>query len=131
MHLYKSPSDAELVKPKEGGGGPAWKYQYSPRLLVDNISCRQAVYRRSFTFPSKDLVPEQTNKCFHPVREIRVVTGGRRRRRRKVPVSRKRRWRCVVVVRRVKEFSCNALRAIFHKLLACAVSVDVVDHKGK
>ncbi|KAG5553814.1 hypothetical protein RHGRI_011627 [Rhododendron griersonianum] len=134
MNLYKLPeSTMELVSPMGGEGG-AGKNQ-SPRVLAKSISCRQVYLRSYSTFGRKELVPEQNDKCFHRVGEISAVSGGRRRRRRrrrtKLVAGGKRRWRCVMVVRRVKEFSCTVLRAFLHKLLSCAVSVDVVDYKAK
>ncbi|KAI3447645.1 hypothetical protein Pfo_004310 [Paulownia fortunei] len=123
VNLYKWPeSDAEFVRSAAEPGGARLQSR-----VVDSISCRQ-MYLRSYTFSRKETMPERTKKCFVKVRE-RVVTGRkekgevRRRRRRRRKGQRRR-----VVVRRVKEFSCAALCAIFRRLLFCTATVDVVDH---
>ncbi|CAL5334867.1 hypothetical protein CsSME_00017174 [Camellia sinensis var. sinensis] len=123
VNLYKWPeSDAEFVRTAVRGGGGRPEQQ--PRV-VDSISCRQ-LYLRSYTFSRKETVPERTKKCLDRVRERVVGRGGRRRRRTAAegrPVVRRK--KCAVV-RRVKELSCAALCAIFHRLLSCSASVDVV-----
>ncbi|XP_010259986.1 PREDICTED: uncharacterized protein LOC104599235 [Nelumbo nucifera] len=114
MNLYKWPeSDAEFVKSVSSnvcrGGQPR---------VVDSISCRQ-MYLRSYTFSRKETMPEKTKKCFGRVKE-RVVY----RRKRKVDSGGGGR-KCLVM-RRVKEVSYAALLSIFHRLLSCTSTVDVV-----
>ncbi|XAR69004.1 hypothetical protein NMG60_11000436 [Bertholletia excelsa] len=102
VNLYKWPeSDAEFVRSAVGG-------LPHPRV-VDSISCRQT-YLRSYTFSRKETVPERTRKCLERVKE-RVARRGRHRR--------PRRGRRVVA----------ALCAVFHRLLSCTASVDVVDQR--
>ncbi|KAL2514431.1 hypothetical protein Fot_28402 [Forsythia ovata] len=121
VNLYKWPeSDAEFVKSvgaDDVHGGSRLRSR-----VVDSISCRQ-MYLRSYTFSRKETVPERTKKCFGRVRQ-RVAAG--RGKKRKSRQLRRRRRR--LVMRRVKEFSCATLCAIFRRLLACTATVDVVDH---
>lgn len=122
VNLYKWPeSDAEFVRTVSIGGG-----DQRPRV-VDSISCRQ-LYLRSYSFSRKETVPERTKKCLARARE-KVSLARARRDRGKGRVPRKRRvgWR----VRRAKEVSCDALCAIFHRLLTCTASVDVVEHSDQ
>ncbi|KAL7169989.1 hypothetical protein ACSBR2_034942 [Camellia fascicularis] len=128
MNLDKwQESDAESVKTAAGGG----EGRHHRPTVVESISCRQ-LYMKSYTFSRKETVPERTKKCLDRVGERVVARGGERRRRRKRKAVRgqgRKRSVVVVVVRRVKELSCAALCAIFHKLLYCTASVDVVDHR--
>ncbi|KAL2514430.1 hypothetical protein Fot_28401 [Forsythia ovata] len=120
VNLYKWPeSDAEFVK-SVGADGVHGGSRLRSRV-VDSISCRQ-MYLRSYTFSRKETVPERTKKCFGRVRQ-RVAAGRGKKRK-------SRRWRRHrrLVMRRVKEFSCVALCAIFRRLLSCTATVDVVDH---
>nr|DAD25977.1 TPA_asm: hypothetical protein HUJ06_027445 [Nelumbo nucifera] len=117
VNLYKWPeSDAEFVKSVSSNARKCGH----PRV-VDSISCRQ-MYLRSYTFSRKETMPEKTKKCLGRVKE-RVVC-----RRRKVNGngggSGGRKY---FVMRRVKEVSCAALFSIFHRLLSCTTTVDVVD----
>ncbi|KAF8397576.1 hypothetical protein HHK36_016496 [Tetracentron sinense] len=113
VNLYKWPeSDAEFVK-SVGSNVPRGEH---PRV-VDSISCRQ-MYLRSYTFSKKETVPEKTKKCLGRVKE-RVGY----RRKKKVHGGGKK----CLVMRKVKEISCSALFSIFHRLLSCTASVDVVD----
>ncbi|XP_057971096.1 uncharacterized protein LOC131159897 [Malania oleifera] len=122
VNLYKWPeSDAEFVRSvgSAARGGAVGR----PRV-VDSISCRQ-MYLRSYTFSRKETVPEKTRKCLGRVKE-RVTHGGRRRRTGGEGGGGGRRRRCRVMSR-VKEVSCAALYAIFHRLLSCTTTVDVID----
>ncbi|XP_057470705.1 uncharacterized protein LOC130759574 [Actinidia eriantha] len=120
VNLYKWPeSDAEFMRTAVSVGG---RPRQHPRV-VDSISCRQ-LYLRSYTFSRKETVPERTKKCLARARE-RVARARRQRK------ARSHRKRCVVVVRRVKEISCTALCAFFHRLLSCAATVDVVDPRDQ
>ncbi|CAN1775555.1 hypothetical protein LINPERHAP1_LOCUS13369 [Linum perenne] len=103
-----------------------------PRV-VDSISCRQ-MYLRSYTFSRKETVPEKTRKCFGKVKEKVSSCGGGQQRSRGNKNKRndgggrgKRKggWKKCRVLRKVKEMSCG----IFHRLLSCASTVDVVDPK--
>ncbi|KAH7865154.1 hypothetical protein Vadar_002916 [Vaccinium darrowii] len=124
VNLYKWPeSDAEFVRSVSSGSRDQLPRQH-PRV-VDSISCRQ-LYLKSYTFSRKETVPERTKKCLARARE----KVARARRRGKDQVHGRKRPRAVVVgrrVRRVKELSCAALCALFHRLLTCTASVDVVD----
>ncbi|KAG8066975.1 hypothetical protein GUJ93_ZPchr0005g16035 [Zizania palustris] len=126
----------------------------SPRV-VDSYSCRQ-IYLRSYTFvKKKETVPERTMACLGRVRERGAAVfpflpqragsdagsfnsassisreaadagrrggstnnGTRRRRRKKKGCA---------MARKLQETSCGAVRALFHRLLACTTSVDVAD----
>ncbi|CAI9760722.1 unnamed protein product [Fraxinus pennsylvanica] len=113
VNLYKWPeSDAEFVKSVgaiDVDGGSRLRSR-----VVDSISCRQ-MYLRSYTFSRKETVPERTKKCFGRVKE-RVAGRGKKRKFR--PRRRRRSRRRRLVVRKVKELSCAALRAIFRRLLS-------------
>lgn len=134
MDLYQLPeSDAEFVKPTAGfdGHGEGQFYFLHPRV-VDSVSCRQLYLRSAYTFSRKESLPERTKKCFERVKE-RVTTVAAPSRNYQSPGSRRsrsrrgRRRRRLVMVKRVKEFSCEALRFIFQRLLSCTASVDVVE----
>ncbi|KAL5231027.1 hypothetical protein ABZP36_029803 [Zizania latifolia] len=139
---------------RRGGAGVGGGY-CNPRV-VDSYSCRQ-IYLRSYTFSKKkETVPERTMACLGRVRErgaavfpflpqrggsdagsfnsassigrreatdagSRGGSNGTRRRRR-----RRKKKRCAMV-RRLQEASCRAVRALFHRLLACTTRVDVAD----
>lgn len=138
MNLYQWPeSDAEFVKSTAGSDDGEGQFHFlhppppPPPRVVDSVSCRQLYLRSAYTFSRKESLPERTKKCFERVKE-RVATvaatrkfqspGSRRSRSR-----RGRRRRRIVMVKRVKEFSCEALRSIFQRLLSCTASVDVVE----
>lgn len=122
VNLYKWPeSDAEFIR--SVGSNPARRGGECHPRVVDSISCRQ-MYLRSYKFSKKESVPERTKKCLGRVKE--KVVNGRRLRERHSGGGRRR--RCVVVWR-VKEVSCAALFAVFRRLLSCAATVDVVDHR--
>ncbi|CAL5207163.1 unnamed protein product [Lathyrus oleraceus] len=121
VNLYKWPeSDAEFVKSVSLNGGHG-----HPRV-VDSISCRQ-MYLKSYTFSRKETVPEKTQKCFGRVKEKVAHSGGggggggggRKKR------NQGRRRKCLVL-RKMREISCNTLFRIFHRFLSCGASVDVV-----
>eukprot|EP00268_Persea_americana_P017008 TRINITY_DN18120_c0_g1_i1.p2 TRINITY_DN18120_c0_g1~~TRINITY_DN18120_c0_g1_i1.p2 ORF type:complete len:135 (+),score=25.02 TRINITY_DN18120_c0_g1_i1:257-661(+) len=106
VNLYKWPeSDAEFVRSVSRGSCPR---------VVDSYSCRQ-MYLRSYTFSRKETVHERTKKCLGRVKE-RVVP--QRKERKSGGKGRK-----CGVMRKVRELSC----AIFHRLLSCSATVDVVD----
>lgn len=118
VNLYKWPeSDREFIKSVRRVGQGLHGH---PRV-VDSISCRQ-MYLRSYTFSRKESVPEKTKKCFGRVKE-KVACQGKKKKEQK---GRKR--KCLVL-RKMKEISCSALFRIFHRLLSCSASVDVVDGK--
>ncbi|KAJ9185174.1 hypothetical protein P3X46_004834 [Hevea brasiliensis] len=117
VNLYKWPeSDAEFIKSvqrvRQGLQGQT--------RVVDSISCRQ-MYVRSYTFSRKESVPQKTKKCLGRVKE-KVANHGKKK-------QEEGRIRKCLVFRKVKEFSCGALFRIFHRLLSCGASVDVVDQK--
>ncbi|EEF37342.1 uncharacterized protein LOC8264753 [Ricinus communis] len=121
VNLYKWPeSDAEFIKSVRRVGQGLHGHYGQPRV-VDSISCRQ-MYLRSYTFSRKESVPERTKKCIGRVKE-KVANHGK-----KIKEKGGRRRNKCLVFRKVKEFSCNALFRIFHRLLSCGASVDVVDH---
>ncbi|MCL7050503.1 hypothetical protein MKW94_021223 [Papaver nudicaule] len=124
LNVYKWPeSDAEFVKSvssankvddhKIGARPRRWNYN-SPRV-VDSISCRQ-MYLRSYTFTKKETVQEKTKKCFGKVKEKVNMRDSSKK---------------YAVMRRVKEISLATLVSIFHRLLTCTASVDVVDNGRK
>ncbi|XP_058215546.1 uncharacterized protein LOC131326706 [Rhododendron vialii] len=124
VNLYKWPeSDAEFVRTVSSGGSGDRRPRLHPRV-ADSISCRQ-LYLRSYTFSRKETVPERTKKCLARAKE-RVARAGRRGNGR---VHQKRRM--AVAGRRVKDVWCAALCAIFHRLLTCTASVDVVEHSDQ
>ncbi|MCL7037712.1 hypothetical protein MKW94_022919 [Papaver nudicaule] len=113
----------------QGGGGTRGSMlKNGPPRVLDSISCRN-MYIRSYTFTTekkKETVPEKTKRCFGKVKDkvvlyknkgagtgVNTNGGGRRsvRRRRKSTIMRK-----------VKK----SLVSLFHKLLSCSTSVDVV-----
>ncbi|XP_050213290.1 uncharacterized protein LOC126664783 [Mercurialis annua] len=112
-------SDVELIKSVRRVGQGLHGH---PRV-VDSISCRQ-MYLRSYTFSRKESVPEKTKKCLGRVKE-KVANHGKRKRKEKG-----RKMNKCLVLRKMKEFSCNALFRIFNRLLSCGASVDVVDHNN-
>lgn len=121
VNLYKwSESDAELIKSVRRVAGHG--LHGHPRV-VDSISCRQ-LYLRSYTFSRKESMPEKTKKCFGRVKE-KVANHGKKR---KDQIKGDRKRKCLVF-RKAKEVSCNALFRIFHRLLSCTATVDVVDQK--
>ena len=69
-------------------------------------------------------MPEKTKKCLGRVKE--KVTNHGKKRIDQIKGGRKR--KCLVF-RKVKEVSCSALFRIFHRLLSCTATVDVVDQK--
>ncbi|ERN12261.1 hypothetical protein AMTRI_Chr08g205320 [Amborella trichopoda] len=112
VNLYKWPeSDAEFVRSMASG-----KLQQQQRV-VDSYSCRQ-MYLRSYTFCRKESVQQKTKKCFGRVKS-RVVCRRQRKRRR----SEKK-----TMTEKITSISCAAFFSIFHRLLACTATVDVVDH---
>ncbi|XP_058109887.1 uncharacterized protein LOC131253077 [Magnolia sinica] len=123
VNLYKWPeSDAEFVRSvTRGSARGAHSHQHHhhhnhPRV-VDSYSCRQ-MYLRSYTFSRKETVHERTTKCFGRVRK-KVVSQAKK--------EKNRSGRKFVGMRKVGEISCAALCSIFHRLLSCTTSVDVVD----
>lgn len=139
MNLYQWPeSEPEFVKPTAGfdGGEGQFYFLHNPRpppppRVVDSVSCRQLYLRSAYTFSRKESLPERTKKCFERVKErVATVAGSRNYQSpgsRRSRSRRGRRRRRVVMVKRVKEFSCEALRSIFQRLLSCTASVDVVE----
>ncbi|KAL3536344.1 hypothetical protein ACH5RR_004805 [Cinchona calisaya] len=130
VNLYKWPeSDAEFVKSGRfsGSEGPQMHHLHSsPR---DSVSCGRQLYLRSaYTFSRKESVPEKTKKCLGRVKE-RVSNA--RSTRKYLPRTRLRRRKIstrFIAVKRVKDFSCEAVRSIFQRLLSCTATVDV-EHK--
>ncbi|KAJ6698322.1 hypothetical protein OIU79_011770 [Salix purpurea] len=123
VNLHKWPEpDAELVKSVRRVTGHGL---HGHPKVVDSISCRQ-MYLRSYKFTRKESMPEKTKKCFERVKE-KVASHGKKRKDHQVKGSgRKKKG---LVLREVKEISCSVLFRIFHRLLSCAASVDVVDQK--
>ncbi|KAG6772491.1 hypothetical protein NC651_016838 [Populus alba x Populus x berolinensis] len=122
VNLYKWPEpDAELIKSVRRVAGRG--LHDHPRV-VDSISCRQ-MYLRSYTFSRKESMPEKTKKCLERVKE-KVTSHGKKRKDHQVKGGRK--GRCLVL-REVKEISCGALFRVFHRLLSCTATVDVVEQK--
>ncbi|CAJ2656649.1 hypothetical protein L195_g021147 [Trifolium pratense] len=120
VNLYKWPeSDAEFVKSVSLNGirGSSHVYGHGHPRVVDSISCRQ-MYLRSYTFSREETVPEKTQKCFGRVKE-KVDHGGSRRRKKK------KKNKCLIL-KKMKEISCDTLFRIFHRFLSCGTSVDVV-----
>ncbi|XP_061366672.1 uncharacterized protein LOC133309841 [Gastrolobium bilobum] len=119
VNLYKWPeSDAEFVRSVSSNGRKGSQTYGHPRV-VDSISCRQ-LYLRSYTFSrEEEKVPKNAQKCF-----------GRVKMKVKEPEAhaKKNKTKCLVW-RKAKEISCSALFRIFHRLLSCSASVDVVDDK--
>ncbi|KAI3965016.1 hypothetical protein MKX01_013947 [Papaver californicum] len=135
--LYTWPeSDKEFLKSvtlnkstNQEGIGRGMLMKNGPPRVLDSISCRN-MYIRSYTFTTekkKESVPEKTKRCFGKVKDkvvlynkrssskggLITINGGRKLRRRR---------KCTIM-RKVKE----SLFSLFHKLLSCSTSVDVVD----
>ena len=72
-------------------------------------------------------MPEKTKKCLGRVKE-KVANHGNKQKK-KIKEKGRKRSKCLVFSK-VKEFSCNALFRIFHRLLSCGASIDVVDHNN-
>lgn len=132
--LYQWPeSDAEFVKPTagsdDGGEGQFYFLHPPPPRVVDSVSCRQLYLRSAYTFSRKESVPERTKKCFERVKERVAIVAATRKFQSAGSRSRRgrRRRRRLVMVKRVKEFSREAFRSIFQRLLSCTASVDVVE----
>lgn len=141
VNLYKWPeSDAEFMRSmsfsseRSGGGSDASQRPAvtAPRV-VDSISCRQ-MYLRSYPFSREedDEAAGRGPMCFGGGRRggrrgrgRGRGGGGRERDRRKERQNRTR--RPCQVLRKVKDMSLGALFRIFHRLLSCSASVDVVD----
>ncbi|KAK4772864.1 hypothetical protein SAY87_027883 [Trapa incisa] len=122
MNLYKWPeSDAEFMRSMSFSGvphhwpGPAGT---APRV-VHSISCRQ-MYLRSYPFSREEDKGGRRAMCFSCCGK----QGGRRDRRKE---GRRRTRRPCQVLRKVTDMSLVALFRIFHRLLSCSASVDVVD----
>lgn len=117
------------------------KHVSSP-VAVDSYSCRQ-IYLRSYTFSKKETTPEKTVKCLRRVRDKvilfpflhqsdenfdcnsnRSVSSKKMKKKNK----KKRKKKECVTAKKLRDASCNVVRLIFHRLLACTASVDVVDH---
>ncbi|KAJ4781338.1 hypothetical protein LUZ62_065595 [Rhynchospora pubera] len=154
MNLYKWPeSDAEFVRslavkkvhPHEGHHQLDTHYSRNEKrkhgpnpVVVDSYSCRQ-IYLRSYTFSKKETVPEKTVKCLGRVRDKMALfpflqqsdenfdcrssksVSSKRLKKRK-----KKKKGCVTA-KNVRDATCNVVWLIFHRLLKCAASVDVVD----
>ncbi|XP_064977897.1 uncharacterized protein LOC135585662 [Musa acuminata AAA Group] len=146
--LYKWPeSDVEFVKSMASGRrGETGGLDGHPGLderrkrsagpsVVDSYSCRQ-LYLRSYTFTKEESVPEKTKRCLRKVKETAAavplfstrntekggsVDMGSKRRRRK-----EEKENCANT-RKLREMTHSALHAVFHRLLFCTASVDVVD----
>ncbi|KAJ3676658.1 hypothetical protein LUZ60_004070 [Juncus effusus] len=151
VNLYKWPeSDAEFVKSlttkqtreKEKPPTDYWydqRKRYGSRpQVVDSYSCRQ-MYLRSYTFSKKETVPEKTVKCFNRVKDkvqffnnnnekFDCSSNSSRNMINCKKKKKKKKKKGCVMVKRVKDVSCDVVLFIFHRLLACAASVDVVDH---
>ncbi|KAJ3685659.1 hypothetical protein LUZ61_014823 [Rhynchospora tenuis] len=154
MNLYKWPeSDAEFVRslavkkvhPQEGhhqfntqhSRNEKRKHGQNP-VVVDSYSCRQ-IYLRSYTFSKKETVPEKTMKCFGSFRDkvasfpfLQQSDENLDCRSSKSVSSekvkkRKKKKKGSVTAKNVREATCNMVWLIFHRLLTCAASVDVVD----
>ncbi|MCL7027386.1 hypothetical protein MKW94_020277 [Papaver nudicaule] len=115
---------------QQGGGGTRGSMlKNGPPRVLDSISCRN-MYIRSYTFTTekkKETVPEKTKRCLGKVKDkvvlhknkgaagagVNINGGGRR--------SVRRRRKCTIM-RKVKK----SLVSLFHKLLSCSTSVDVV-----
>ncbi|KAK4800338.1 hypothetical protein SAY86_020825 [Trapa natans] len=122
MNLYKWPeSDAEFMRSMSFSGvphhwpGPAGTAPW----VVHSISCRQ-MYLRSYPFSREEDTGGRRAMCFSCCGK----QGGRRDRRKE---GRRRTRRPCQVLRKVTDMSLVALFRIFHRLLSCSASVDVVD----
>jgi len=151
VNLYKWPeSDAEFVRSVIIGEKNQMKWGPRPRV-VDSYSCRQ-MYLRSYTFSKKESVPEKTRKCFGKVKEraadfpfivhqrrdssaasVSSLDGGSVKSKRgnssKSENKTKKMKKGCVAVKKLREVSCTTIRSIFHSLLSCTTSVDVVDRR--
>ncbi|XAR50967.1 hypothetical protein NMG60_11005444 [Bertholletia excelsa] len=119
VNLHKWPEFEPSSLKTVAASSRAGRLNHPEVVVADGVPCRQ-LYLRSHTFFQREMMPKRTRKCLEWVQEVR--------RKRKVLAVRRRRRRCVVV-RRVRELSCAALCAIFHRLLACTTSVDVVENR--
>ncbi|XP_010047176.2 uncharacterized protein LOC104436140 [Eucalyptus grandis] len=119
VNLYKWPeSDADFVRSVTAQGRDQHPYRAK---VVDSISCRQ-MYLRSYPF-SKEEDHVSKTKCF----------GGERKRGDNKETTRGRtrgNKRCTML-RRVRELSWSTVSRIFHRLLSCSASVDIVESKLK
>ncbi|XP_048137729.1 uncharacterized protein LOC125315830 [Rhodamnia argentea] len=129
VNLYKWPeSDAEFVRSMssngragDSAGGRTVDHHMIRTRVVDSISCRQ-MYLRSYPLSREENAPPDIEtRCFGRRRRGKGSEGGNKKRK-----ERRRRRRCVAL-RKVKEASWTALFRIFHGLLSCSASVDVVD----
>ncbi|PIA38840.1 hypothetical protein AQUCO_02700201v1 [Aquilegia coerulea] len=128
VNLYKWPeSDAEFVKwvssnvPKDGKN---WSTTGTSPRVVDSISCRQ-MYLRSYTFSREETVPEKTKKCFG---RVKGKAGHEKRRKVGGGDGDRGGGKKSTGMKRVKQISMAAFCSIFHRLLSCTTSVDVVDY---
>ncbi|KAI4341811.1 hypothetical protein MLD38_026491 [Melastoma candidum] len=132
VNLYKWPeSDAEFVRSvssnsRARGSGVCG----CPPRVVDSISCRQ-MYLRSYPFSREEdhrRPQSDVTRCFGRARgRARKEEEGTRGDKRREGRGRGRRGKRCAGLRRVKEVSWGALFRIFHGLLSCSASVDVVD----
>jgi hypothetical protein len=112
-------------------------------IVVDSYSCRQ-IYLRSYTFSKKESMPEKTVKCLGIVRDkvasfpflhqsdensdrSSSITVNSEKENKKKQKKKRRKKEYVSTGKKLREVSCNVVWMIFHRLLACAASVDVVD----
>jgi flagellar basal body-associated protein FliL len=117
-------------------------------VMVDSYSCRQ-IYLRSYTFSKKESMPEKTVKYLGIVRDkvasfpflhqneenldssssssITINSEKENKKKQKKKKKKKKKKECVSTAKKLCEVSCNVVLMIFHRLLACAASVDVVD----
>ncbi|KAJ8491601.1 hypothetical protein OPV22_013322 [Ensete ventricosum] len=146
--LYKWPeSDVEFVKSMASGRrGETGGLDSHPGLderrkrsagpsVVDSYSCRQ-LYLRSYTFTKKESVPEKTKRCLRKVKETAAAVplfstrntekggsvdiGSERKRGKEAKEN-------CANTRKLREMTHSALHAVFHRLLFCSASIDVVD----
>ncbi|KAK1285420.1 hypothetical protein QJS10_CPB20g00818 [Acorus calamus] len=132
MNLYKWPgSDAEFVKSVNRKAAATTAFGHP--AVADSYSCRQ-MFLRSYTFSKKETVGERTKKCLGKVKEKVVMRTTKTRNstncegKENLKKRRRRKGRCVVV-RRVGEVTCAAFQSVFHRLLSCSTTVDVVDRR--
>lgn len=114
-------------------------------IVVDSYSCRQ-IYLRSYTFSKKESMPEKTVKCLGIVRDkvvsfpflhqsddnfdgssSNISTVNSEKEKEEEEKKKRKKKECVSTAKKLREVSCNVVWLIFHRLLACAASVDVVD----
>ncbi|CAL9197114.1 unnamed protein product, partial [Musa hybrid cultivar] len=116
--------------------------------VVDSYSCRQ-IYLRSYTFSRKESVPEKTLRCLGRVKERAAVfpflqqknedaAGSidgdtsskknidKRKTKTKTKRKKKKKKKACVTARKLREMSYSTLCFIFHRLLSCTSSVDVI-----